>query len=126
MSERRTLDETFAILVEAAIKGERCPLSHWERTPDQRRREAPPLLIDNGAISKLAKQGKILIEISGRNWRTVTILVGEHAGKHTALDPTGAHVWQSIGVTRTLDMSSSRRPAPQGPSAPRLIKERGR
>ena len=121
MNGRRTLDETFAILVAAALKGERCPLSHWERTPDQRRVEKPPQLIDNGAISKLAKQGKILIEISGRNYRTITILVGEHAGKYTAVDPTGAHVWQTIGVKRTLNTGVTRRPVSKGPSAPRAI-----
>ena len=121
MNGRRTLDETFAILVAAAVKGERCPLSNWERLPFQEQGEPPTALVCSNQLQKLARAGRIVIEVSGRNYRTVTILVGPHAGKKTAPDPKDGRIWQTIGVTRTLNTSVTRRPEPRGPSAPRMI-----
>lgn len=118
MQPRRTQDEYFAILVDCALKGERCPLSHWRGNDGPR----PSDIIPHGAVNKLARQGKILIEVSGRNWRTITILVGEHAGKKTASDPNGGVIWQTVGTTRTLNTSAMARSTTRpGPSAPRRI-----
>lgn len=117
---RRTLKETFDLLVKCAVNGERCPLSHWDRVPSQPPIAAPDL-VSSEAINKLAHQGQILIEISGRNWRTITILVGPNKGRKTAPDPYGHQVWQTIGTTRTLNTTSTQRAVRAGPSAPRRI-----
>jgi len=106
-----TQDEVFAALERAAILGERCPMSTFDRMPHQSARTPPTVLLSSTAISALARQGKIRIDISGRNWRTVTILVGPHAGKKTAGDPNGHKIWQTIGVERTLDTAAARRGA---------------
>ena len=72
------LDRAFALLVECAVKGERCPPS---RGPDRR-----PLLRSE-VVSALARSGRIHIEISARNWRRVTIQQGPHTGRRTAANP---------------------------------------
>lgn len=73
---RQTLDETFQIIEAAAIKGERCPMGGGH---------GGPLLAPN--VTTLAHNGRIKVEISGLNWRTVTILDGPHRGKATAPNP---------------------------------------
>ena len=45
------------------------------------------------AYGALAQAGKIKIEISGHNWRRVTILWGEHAGRKTPPNPHGHKVY---------------------------------
>jgi hypothetical protein len=72
------LDKAFALLVEAAAKGERCPKSSG---PDRH----PGLHRDH--IVTLKRDGHINVSITGNNWRVVTILTGEHAGKSTAAAP---------------------------------------
>lgn len=82
------------LIVKAAVAGERCPqnfefgdgcdmrgLSHWREAMDQ-----------------LCLDGEIRREISGRNWRTIHILKGEHAGKMTKPDPMGHAVSQVYDV----------------------------
>lgn len=81
---QKRMRSVFDRLVEAAVKGERCP--------------------DNTAfgvgcseiVPALAHMGAIEIEISGRNYRRVVIKEGPHAGKGTAPDPSGHHVWKVI------------------------------
>lgn len=81
-----TLEETFKALEAAAIAGGRCPMNE------------PDGPLHYGDVPKLARAGRILIEISGRNFRQVTILVGEHAGKKTAPNPDpNAPIWQTLG-----------------------------
>ena len=85
------LEQVFMRFRKAALDGARCP------TADDLPPRSPFL------CGQLAKEGKILIEISGRNWRTVTILVGDAAGKRTASDPHGHHVWRVIGKHHTIN-----------------------
>lgn len=84
------IERVFTALVQCAITGERCTQNDG--------------LGNRGAdcIRALASSGRIRIEISGRNYRKVTILTGPHAGKSTAADPTGMRVW------RVLDKTGSR------------------
>lgn len=72
------LDKAFALLVDCAVKGERCPITAGPK--------AHPFLVPD-QITALKRGGRIKVTISGQNWRTVTILTGEHAGKTTAADP---------------------------------------
>lgn len=80
----RILDQAFALIECAAINGERCPTRDF---------------LESSVTTALARAGRITIEISGRNWRTVTILTGPHAGKTTKPDPFKGHVYQTIGLT---------------------------
>lgn len=52
-----------------------------------------PIFREVQLYGMLAKQGKIEFEVSGRNWRTVKILVGPCAGMRTAENPDGHRVW---------------------------------
>jgi len=114
------LDDTFAILVRAAILGERCP------------QNAPHGPLKPGHTTDLARDGKIRIEVFRHNWRVVTILVGPNAGKQTRACPAGGKPYMTVDHrSTTLTRKDSARP---GLSAPRLIaphglrdlKERGR
>lgn len=114
-TKRQTLEEAFAQLEQAAAKGERCPVSSG---PDASR-------LDTKHVSALAKSGRIAVEISSRNWRRVTILTGEHAGKSTAPSPhKGNRVYQTIDARGTIvngklvDHGAASRVQP---SAPRLL-----
>lgn len=53
------------------------------------------------ALNRLVAEGKITIEIAGKNWRVVR-LVAE--GISTAAEPSGAPVW------RILDAQGTRKP----------------
>jgi hypothetical protein len=112
------LDNTFARLVECALKGERCPISNWERLPHQTKRKPPGPMVKSEHLQMLARQGRILIEISGHNWRTVTILDGPHAGKKTMADPHGHRIWQTIGRETVRDTMVERGER-RGPTAPK-------
>ena len=69
------LDKTFARLEEAAVNGERCPMSY------------PMGSLNRQATGALARQGRIRIEIFMHNWRVVTIMDGPHKGKQTMPPP---------------------------------------
>lgn len=83
MNTAQKIKRSFEIIEAAAVAGQRCPMN-WD-------------LPITGAPGVLAREGKIKIEISGHNYRQVTILVGPHAGKVTAPDPSGARIWMIIG-----------------------------
>lgn len=117
---RMTIDEVFAVLETAAVKGERCPVSQWQENAGP----PPSDLISSSSVTALARQGRILVEVSGRCWRTVTILTGPHAGKKTMPDPRGGAVWQTIGLTTTKRTHADERAARPGPSAPRDFSRR--
>ena len=85
MNTRQKVQKSFEMIEAAAVKGVRCPMN-WDL----------PIM---SSPSELARAGKIKIEISGRNYRQVTILVGPNAGKSTAPDPSGARIWMVIGKT---------------------------
>lgn len=104
-------DDTFKILEAAAAAGERCPMSRQNGGP-----------IMNNNVSKLAHDGRIEVEVSGRNWRRVTILQGPHRNKSTAPNPDpNARVHLTIDTRGTmrngkrLDTLSSSRPQPSLP-----------
>lgn len=80
--KRETLDAAFAQIEQAAVRGERCPQNH----------ELPQY----NCPVELARERRILIEISSRNWRVVTLLTGPHAGKKTAPDPAGRKPWKTL------------------------------
>jgi hypothetical protein len=83
------LDKAFALLVDHAIIGARCPVTSGP--------SAHPLLI-SAHFSGLARQGRIRVEIGGHNWRRITILTGRHAGTSTAPNPN-----PKAGVSLTID-----------------------
>lgn len=112
----KNLDKAFAILEACAVAGERCPITAG---PTAHR------FLVSGHTSALAKSGRIFIEISGQNFRRITILTGTNKGRSTASNPdTGAHVWQTVGMEgtkingRLFDHGAHSRPKP---SAPRLL-----
>jgi hypothetical protein len=86
-------DKLFDRICAIAAAGERCPKNTE---------------IDGVGLSQLARAGKIRIEVFNRNWRIVTILSGEHAGKQTARgpNPVGARPYITIDAKapRRTDM----------------------
>jgi hypothetical protein len=109
-SSYQNRDKAFETLVSAAVRRDRCP--------------------ENGThgirwdfLSALASAGCIRIEISGRNFRRVTILTGPHAGKATAPDPAGAKPWKIIDASGTRSNGRLTFPSKdrQQPSAPRPL-----
>lgn len=89
----QALDRAFAILEQAAVNGERCPVTSGPNAASG---------IKSKHISELAKAGRIFVEVSSRNWRRVTILTGPNAGKSTAPNPDRhARVYQTVGKEGT-------------------------
>lgn len=76
------LDKAFEIVCAAAVQGERCPENGSG--------------VAHSVLPALAREGRIRIDISRHNYRTVTILQGPHKGKSTKPDPTGARIWKTI------------------------------
>jgi hypothetical protein len=115
--KEEALERAFALIEEAAAKGERCPQN------DQ--------LGNYGLVPELARRGRIKIEVFAHNWRVATILTGPHAGKHTLLhkgksppyvviDHNGRH--GSKAGTHEQRMARLRAEAGvREPSAPRLL-----
>jgi hypothetical protein len=66
--------EAFAMLEAAAVSGARCPESRTNG-------------LTSHLTSKLARSGRIKIDVYPHNWRVVTIMTGPHAGKTTAPAP---------------------------------------
>jgi hypothetical protein len=87
MLSSREIERQYKLIEAAAAAGERCPLN------------SPLGPIDSTALSPLAREGRILVEISGHNWRQITILTGPHAGKRTLPNPNGHAVYRIIGKT---------------------------
>ena len=81
ISEEYNLDRLFKVLEKAAIAKERCP------TYDQL--DEIHNIPTNAQPYKLARQGRIRIEIYGKNWRVITILEGPNKGKRTKESPLG-------------------------------------
>lgn len=81
----QTPEEAFALIVAAALAGERCPMNYVNGGT-----------LCTNAVRLLISAGWIRSEISGRNFRRVVILIGPHAGKGTGRDPTGAAVWKVV------------------------------
>jgi hypothetical protein len=110
---KQTPEETFRILEAAAVAGERCPMTHGGA-------------LNGGNVTQLAHAGRIRVEISGRNWRTVTILTGPNAGKSTAPNPdprrrTAYLTIDKAGTRRNGKLINAGTSTRQQPSAPRLL-----
>jgi hypothetical protein len=82
---RAAIEAGFALIERAALAGERCPTTLTTDNP------TGTLLAGIAAI--LVKEGRIKIEIYGRNWRVVEILKGPNAGKRTKEAPGFPRVW---------------------------------
>jgi hypothetical protein len=111
-----SLDKAFALLVDHAVKGLRCPVTSG---PEQHS------FLVSAHISKLARDGRVFVEISTPNYRRITILAGEHKGKSTAANPNPtARVYQTVGKEgaringKLVDHGADSRPQP---SAPRFL-----
>lgn len=80
----------FERFVQAAREGERCPSN--DLIEGLLRNAGLPQTAfgaRKGHAMTLAERGDIRVEVSGKNWRVVEILTGEHAGKRTMPDPKG-------------------------------------
>jgi hypothetical protein len=107
MTEKERLEKLFDIVVNAAKLSRRCPTNE----------ELDGAITAACGLPELARMGRILIEISGRNYRTVTILMDAHAGKRTAPDPGKNRPWLTIGI------SSSKRPTAPDHNDPSVKKK---
>lgn len=109
-----SLESAFSKLEAAATAGERCPVSTEHGGP-----------LNRNHVAALAREGRIFIEISSRNWRQVTILKGPHAGARTASNPDPhARVYQTIGAEgRKVNgkLQDSNAGSRSQPSAPRPL-----
>lgn len=85
---RRRREACFASVLKAALEGRRCPENETEG-------------VTSTLMAELAHTGWIRIEITSRNYRTVVILAGEHAGKQTAPDPRRTMPWKIIDKNGT-------------------------
>jgi hypothetical protein len=81
ISQRR-LDASFTLLEHAAINGIRCPTHSQGMGPE--------------ITTALARAGRILVQVSGRNWKTVTILTGPARGMTTKSDPHQHQVFLTV------------------------------
>lgn len=99
---KKSLDRAFAVLERIAVAGERCPKTSGPNASDE---------ITSGQVCQLAYAGRIKIEISGQNFRKVTILVGEHQGKTTLSDPSGAYVYKIVDSQGSLTNGQLYKPA---------------
>jgi hypothetical protein len=85
-------DDAFAMLVKAAVAGERCPKSH----PTGRG------TIKSALVTQLAHAGRIRVEIYFHNWRVIEILEGPHKGRRTQECPKpGAKPYLTIDKSGT-------------------------
>lgn len=75
MKNGTALERTYALIEQAAIKGERCPQND------------PHGPLSSDLVSALARAGRVRIEVYVHNFRVVTILTGPNAGKQTARPP---------------------------------------
>ena len=113
MSRREELNRAFALIEQAAIKGARCPQNTGAGVNGE---------VRSDAVVALCREGRILVEVSGRNWRQATILTGPHAGKKTAPNPRGHHVYKTVGKETPLDTSVARRVAERREPTPKWLR----
>lgn len=79
----RALQLCFEDIVRAAVAGERCPLNGTRN-------------MTSHLVAVLARTGRIKVEVYAKNWRTVTIMQGEHSGKSTMHAPAGHECYRVI------------------------------
>ena|SRR5581483_9453837 len=119
----RQVEQAYKAILTAALAGTRCP-------QDARYGHSG---LPSGATTKLVHDGRLKIEVYGKNWRVAEIVGGEHAGKRTQEPP-----FQNAGPYLVRDASGShrcdhiaravsrRRGAPSAPRplSPRELRER--
>lgn len=113
------LDAAFAVLERTALAGERCPMNGYHG-------------ITAEAVTALAREQRIFVEIWTHNYRQVTILAGPNKGKQTKRAPYG-RIWKTVGLdtringksisyaTRTIRKAAADEAVMRQPSAPRLL-----
>lgn len=94
------LELSFQRIVAAAIANERCPVSH------------PHGPLASEAVTMLVEAGRIRSEVYSHNFRRVTILKGEHAGKSTASPPHNRPPYMINGRHVDRGRHSPRSPRP--------------
>jgi hypothetical protein len=84
-------DALFEIIDELAARGERCPIA---LELNRRLRLRAGRTIDTSRLlQQLAIAGKLIVKVHGRNWRTIEICVGRHAGMSTQPPPVPLAVY---------------------------------
>lgn len=78
-------EKTFDLIIAAAITGERCPQSH------------PHGPLQRMGLRELIDAGLVRSEVYAHNYRVVTVLSGEHAGKNTRPAPAGRRPYMIDG-----------------------------
>lgn len=111
------INDIFATLEHAAVMGERCPVNG----------EAG---FDGNDLAELAAAGRIKNETYAHNFRVITVLVGQYAGRSTAPPPKGRkpkRPWRVIDADGTHYPLKAERMAAtptthrRQPSAPRPL-----
>ena len=85
LTKKSRMEKDFDLIVEAALKGERCPKTY------------PHGPIMTGSIGKLYTLGFIRSEVYAGNFRVIKILWGTHKGKSTAPPPKGGKPYRVNG-----------------------------
>lgn len=96
--DRQRKETIFRAIALAAQRGERCPTS--DQFTDQF-----GIPLSSRLISALANEGRIRVEVSARNWRTVWICEGEHRGLHTRLPDMKTRAYMVVGPDRPVSRS---------------------
>lgn len=97
------IEACFSSIERAAVDGRRCP-------------ENGTANVNSVLTTALAHAGRVRVEISGYNYRTVHILTGPHAGKSTKPNPTGMRTWKivdSMGTRRQRADGANVYPGPR-------------
>lgn len=91
--DRHRKEAIFAAILRAAQRGERCPTS--DQFTDQL-----GIPLSSRLISALANEGRVRVEVSARNWRTIWICEGEHRGLHTRQPDMQTRAYIVVGPAR--------------------------
>jgi hypothetical protein len=102
------MDAAFALIERAALDDARCPQNGTRG-------------MTSAHVGALCRAGRILVEISDKNYRRATILAGPNKGKRTAANPTGAKPWKIVGLETRINGKVTHGQSLYQPSAPRLL-----
>ena len=107
-------ERAYTMIEQAAIHGDRCPFNdNMDAT-------------GRCFVPELARTGRIRVEVYARNWRVVTLLTGEHKGKHTALPSFatvgGPYVTIDRNGTHHHPRAAYATTKRQQPSKPRILR----
>jgi hypothetical protein len=76
--KRTAVDACYREIEEAVLKRQRAPVRN------------------NNLTSQLVREGRIRIDLYGKNYRVATLLKGEHAGKSTLTPPHHGKPWKTL------------------------------